>query len=136
MKFEPEYPHSSNLSFNEGVSVALKWKILFKYFSVSMRSNDTIDKIIIWTCNAFYGILRLNNVVSMIICNELIMPQSCCKEVDKKIFRADIEEIVLNMFDAVLLIVLIFAWVWMSLTYWGRIIREDWKSVNFFDVVL
>ena len=44
------------------------------------------------------------------ICNELIMPQSCCKEVDKKIFRADIEEIVLNMLSAVFFIVLIYAY--------------------------
>ena len=69
-------------------------------------------------------------------CNELIMPQSCCKPVDKKIFRVDIDEIVLNIFAVVVFSVLIFACVWMSLTYFGRIIRADSKFVNFFDVML
>ena len=59
------------------------------------------------------------------ICNELIMPQSCCKEVDKKIFRADIEEIVLNMLSAVFFTVLIYAYTWMSLTYLGMINSAD-----------
>ena len=53
----------------------------------------------------------MNNVVSMMSCNELIMPQSCCKPVDKKIFRVDIDEIVLNIFAVVVFSVLIFACV-------------------------
>ena len=59
------------------------------------------------------------------ICNELIMPQICCKEVDKKIFRADIEEIVLNMLSAVFFTVLIYAYTFLSLTYLGMINSAD-----------
>ncbi len=93
--------------------------------SVSMSSNDTIFKTKIEICWAFYGIFRLNNVVSMIIYYELIKPQSCCKEVDKIMFSTDIDEIVLNTLDTVYLSVSIFACTWMSLTYFGRIIRAD-----------
>ena len=74
-----------------------------------MSSNDTIFKTKIEICYAFYGIFRLKSAVSMIIYYELIKPQSCCKEVDKKIFRTDIDEIVLKTLDTVYFSVSIFA---------------------------